>query len=356
MGCQKLNFYEEPHSSGLTLYEFDDAGMRHQTVNSGISGMNYAGTDYFFEKNILGDVVGIYNAQTGAHVGGYSYDAWGNHWETINPTDPIVQLNPFRYRGYYYDTDTNLYYLNTRYYDPETGRFLNPDDPTMLFTESKTTFGANLYQYCYSNPIAYTDPSGEGIILGLIITAVIGAVSYGTYKGIESYNNGNRGWDLVGDIALGMGVGALAGVSFYLNPSGFLIGAGVGGTFGGLSAMMDGKSFMSGFIDGGVWGGIGGGFAGKLGSVTKGAKGWALAGKYAGQMGISMATYTGQTLATGGQLSWYGLGFSMLGGVGAARFTGAEALFVSGSAAFMNFAFMYGRSPYLRMNPLSDLF
>ena len=195
MGCLRLNYSEKQNSRGLTLYEFDVVGMRHQTVNSGIPGMNYAGTDYFFEKNILGDVVGIYNAQTGAYVGGYSYDAWGNHLsvrdgngnDVLTQSSHIVNLNPFRYRGYYYDTDTALYYLNTRYYDPETGRFLNPDNPALLPTTSQVHGGANLYAYCANNPIAFTDPSGEFF---LALTSIIKNLSSRCSKTTESLTTG----------------------------------------------------------------------------------------------------------------------------------------------------------------------
>jgi RHS repeat-associated protein len=75
----------------------------------------------------------------------------------------ILISNPFRYRGYYYDPETKLYYLNSRYYDPETSRFINADDPNNLLTESMMPSGANLYQYCYNNPVMYTDSSSEGL-------------------------------------------------------------------------------------------------------------------------------------------------------------------------------------------------
>jgi RHS repeat-associated protein len=100
---------------------------------SGIYGMNYDGTDYYFEKNILGSIVNIFNLRTGAYIGGYVYDAWGKlfaraYTDEADALD-IVDANPFRYRGYYYDPKTKLYYLNSRYYDPEVGKFINADDP-----------------------------------------------------------------------------------------------------------------------------------------------------------------------------------------------------------------------------------
>ena len=83
---------------------------------------------YYFEKNLQGDIVAIYNA-SGTKLVTYKYDAWGNHTTAYSNGGNTTgaQYNPFRYRGYYYDTDLGLYYLNSRYYDSNTGRFLNAD-------------------------------------------------------------------------------------------------------------------------------------------------------------------------------------------------------------------------------------
>jgi len=324
MGCLRLNYSEKQNSRGLTLYEFDVVGMRHQTVNSGISGMNYVGTDYFFEKNILGDVVGIYNAQTGAHVGGYSYDAWGNHLsvrdgngnDVLTQSSHIVNLNPFRYRGYYYDTDTNLYYLNTRYYDPETGRFLNPDKPENLFLEATQPFGANLYQYCYNNPIMLTDSSGQGPIWDWI---------KGAAKDVGKWVSDN--WEIVvgtavivglgiATVATGGAVGIVAG-AFY----GSLIGGGIGAGFGALTGAITGdwSNFGSSFM----WGAIGGALSGGFAKIGFSSGNFAIAGKtanawqIAGQMAMSTGVYVGKTLSSGQSLTFGGFAFSFLGGFGA---------------------------------------
>ena len=80
---------------------------------------------YFFEKNLHGDIVAVYD-ESGRKVLEYYYDAWGNTLEVQLVTNLSVK-NPFRYRGYYYDTETELYYLNSRYYDAKIGRFINAD-------------------------------------------------------------------------------------------------------------------------------------------------------------------------------------------------------------------------------------
>ena len=141
---------------------------------SGIAGFEYSGQKYVFRKNLQGDVVGICNA-SGTLIGEYVYDAWGNLLE--EPTNDVLLANPFRYRGYYYDTSIGLYYLNSRYYDPETGRFLNED--LVSYLEPETIGGINLYAYCLNDPVNNIDPSGHlvlSLILAIGMAAGVGAV------------------------------------------------------------------------------------------------------------------------------------------------------------------------------------
>ncbi len=108
---------------------------------------------------------------------GYSYDAWGNCTITLN-TRNYGTNNPFRYRGYYYDNDLEMYYLMSRYYDPKTGRFINAD--SIEYLEPNTINGLNLYAYCRNNPVTLTDPYGTDI-------------SY-TWGGDEGYNVWDEWW------------------------------------------------------------------------------------------------------------------------------------------------------------------
>ena len=91
----------------------------------------------------------------------YKYDAWGNViTEVIDEAHAaIAELNPFRYRSYYYDPETNLYYLNTRYYDPEVGRFISQDD--VIYIRPNKISGVNLFAYCRNNPVMQIDPNGH---------------------------------------------------------------------------------------------------------------------------------------------------------------------------------------------------
>ena len=127
-------------------------------------GMKYNGVQYWYQKNMQGDVVRILNA-SGAEVVSYAYDAWGKVLSVSGSLSSTVgAANPFRYRGYYYDTETGWYYLNTRYYDPNVGRFLSPDT---ILGANGGLMGYNLYAYCNNNPVNHIDPTGEGFLSNL---------------------------------------------------------------------------------------------------------------------------------------------------------------------------------------------
>ena len=160
---------------------------------TGITGMEHDGVRYFFQKNVQGDVMRIFDS-CGRLVARYAYDAWGNHivYDANGNAETaynfIGNINPFRYRGYYFDVETGLYYLNTRYYDPSICRFINADDISHI--EPETIGGLNLYSYCGNNPVMAIDPngtewwnwvvSGLQIALGLALIATGIGVCFGT--------------------------------------------------------------------------------------------------------------------------------------------------------------------------------
>jgi RHS repeat-associated protein len=106
---------------------------------------------------------------------------------TISGNTTVAKANPIRYRGYYYDEDTGLYYCNARYYSPKWRRFISPDSTAYLDAESVN--GLNQYCYCNNDPINYTDPSGRSAIL---ISVIIGAVLGGIYGGVSAAANGQN--------------------------------------------------------------------------------------------------------------------------------------------------------------------
>ena len=166
----------------------------------------------------------------------------GNCTIDSETTDIILaRVNPIRYRGYYYDQDTGLYYLNARYYNPELRRFISPDDTSYL--DGETVDGLNLYAYCCNDPVNYADPSGHMaislsvlVISGLIaggIGAGLGLVTaiYSDYAEDSKWFNGD--WtDYVGKIAGGFIAGFGVGIATVL-------GAGVGAAIlGGTTATL----------------------------------------------------------------------------------------------------------------------
>ena len=116
---------------------------------------------YLFAKNIQGDILYIYNT-SGTRLVTYTYDAWGNVTTSYSNggASTAARYNPFRYRGYYYDTETGFYYLNSRYYDPSVGRFLNADG---YINANGDILGFNMFAYCSNNPVMHTDYFGTDI-------------------------------------------------------------------------------------------------------------------------------------------------------------------------------------------------
>ena len=161
---------------GNTYYELDGSTIISETTygstiryyygNGGIVGFRYNGNRYYYEKNLMGDIIGIYD-ESGSKVAGYIYDAWGNCTvQTYGNDARIGEVNPFRYRGYYYDSDIGLYYLKSRYYDAKVGRFINADGIEYLGANGDLA-AYNLFAYCSDNPIAFIDESGAFVKLAL---------------------------------------------------------------------------------------------------------------------------------------------------------------------------------------------
>ena len=114
----------------------------------------------YYLYNAQGDVTDIVNDGLNILVS-YKYDSWGKVLECSGIAAEILgELNPFRYRGYVYDSETGFYYLNSRYYDPETGRFINADSAEMIAVSPRSISDKNLFAYCDNNPIVRVDISG----------------------------------------------------------------------------------------------------------------------------------------------------------------------------------------------------
>ena len=167
--------------------------------------MTYNGTVYYYITNLQGDVTSLQqaNGNTGAQ---YAYDAWGN---IIAMQGDLAELNPLRYRGYVYDQETGFYYLNSRYYDPEIGRFINADAAVGQVGNIK---GNNMFTYALNNPVMYSDLTGNwpklstvlaGVAAVAATVAVVAAVVATCGAAIPAVAAG-------GSLALGLSVGSTA--------------------------------------------------------------------------------------------------------------------------------------------------
>ena len=173
-----------------TVYHIDGTVVLYETTegetkwylydeNSSIIGFQYKETTYYFEKNTQGDIVRIFD-ENGEFICEYFYDAWGNI-VNIEGNKELAMQNPFRYRGYYYDEETGFYYLQSRYYDSITGRFINADD-TMYLGMSNSIASYNLYTYANNNPSNEVDYLGNvSIEIALCGTLVIVGLTFLTW-------------------------------------------------------------------------------------------------------------------------------------------------------------------------------
>ena len=131
-------------------------------------GFIYNNETYYYIRTLTGEITKIVNSAKEV-VGEYIYDAYGNILN-LDALSEIAEINPYRYKGYYYDQETNLYYCKSRYYSPEIYRWLSRDAIEYLDTSSIT--GCNLYAYCHNNPVMYMDENG-GFALKVFFTKIV---------------------------------------------------------------------------------------------------------------------------------------------------------------------------------------
>lgn len=129
------------------------------------------GGTYYYVTNLQGDVTDILDS-SGTSVVTYTYNAWGNILTATGTMASTLGIaNPLRYRGYYYDTETGFYYLQSRYYDPTICRFINADS---FASTGQSALGYNMFAYCNNNPANCIDPNGKfSWLLALAIVAII---------------------------------------------------------------------------------------------------------------------------------------------------------------------------------------
>ena len=160
-------------------YNYDESGSV-VGISLWEAGVDTQWTDFYFVKNLQGDVLQVYRESDNTLAAQYSYDSWGNLTGISGTLTyggiAVKDLNPLRYRGYIFDQETGLYYLQSRYYNPEIGRFINADDPAYLGSGGFASF--NLFSYCGNNPVMGYDPYGyfDWGIFTDIATTIVSAV------------------------------------------------------------------------------------------------------------------------------------------------------------------------------------
>ena len=232
----------EQWEDNLIVYLYDAAGSP--------IGMMYRTNAYspnqwdvfWYEKNLQGDIVAIYS-DAGTKLATYTYDAWGNH--TVSYTNgggsTGARFNPIRYRGYYYDTELAMYYLQSRYYDPNTCRFINADG---YVSTGQGILGNNMFAYCSNNPIMHIDPSGESwVTLGIVGAVVNVAITFFAAKITQ------QDYTIVD-----VGVAAASGFANAIPVVGPLVGGIISGTYAGYATYKNGASVGGAIFAGTVTG------------------------------------------------------------------------------------------------------
>lgn len=198
-------------------------------------GFKYNSDIYYYVKNLQNDIIGIKNANSDI-IATYEYDNFGkilsikdSNGNEITSNTHIAHINPFRYRSYYYDSETNLYYLNARYYNPEWGRFLNLDG---ILGSNNDILSFNLYSYCSNNFTNYNDQTGTGLFSAAIFVGFVGAV-----VGVAN--------QLIGDLFSSSISGKLQ-----FSSAETYVGAAVGGAAGAYTTLVTGSVLLGNAVTG----------------------------------------------------------------------------------------------------------
>lgn len=215
--------YSYVWEDGMLVYQNgDDYDLYFNYVDGDLVGFTYVSggteTDYYYGKNNIGEIRYIYD-DSGNIVVTYTYDAWGTPISvTGSRATSVGQINPIRYKDYYYDTETGLYYLQSRYYDSTVGRFINADDITLVAT-SNTLLSSNIFAYCDNNPTNSWDYAGllpikivtavVGGLLGALVYVIVDAIVYYVINRLSFSGYKVNGWKFAWEFAWGTVSGLL---------------------------------------------------------------------------------------------------------------------------------------------------
>ncbi len=272
-------------------YRYDSAGN--------VIAVTYDSVFYTYVRNVQNDIIAMIDSK-GNEVVRYTYDSWGKVEDiTGDMAETLGKRNPFRYRGYYYDTETGMYYLKNRYYDPELRRFISADEMVILAVSPRLQKEKNLYVYCDNNPLTRTDIIGKfwvttalvsfavGKVGSVLISAAVGAVVNVVSCGIAAKVTGQSYTGT--DMAVAAISGAVSSLSAVL-PYAPYIGGAISGLHAGATAKNNGGTTLEVFSSGAAsfWGTT---CIGNLGAIAMGES-----------LGNGVGACFGATFGTGGNL------------------------------------------------------
>ncbi|WP_418751901.1 RHS repeat domain-containing protein [Frisingicoccus sp.] len=288
-----------------------DMRFSYDSVGNPVS-ILYNDVEYYYVKNLQGDVIGLIDT-AGTWVVEYSYDVWGNIRSVFGSmASTLGQDNPIRYRGYYYDNETKLYYVLSRYYSPELCRFISADVLEPFVRDHENSVQYNLYVYCWNNPVNMFDGYGdwpEWVKKVVVTVAVVAVITVAVAASVGAVA-----------LALGASVKIASAVK-----TGALIG---GATAGGVNTVMQGivkgvdninpaeaaNSTFFGATSGAISGGIAGGYPNReMATATQ----LLVHGGF--QVGanviISNMAYIAQTSTSGSEIDLYGYAVANVTGI-----------------------------------------
>ena len=247
----------------LIAEKIGDEKIRYFYDVDGVAGFKLGNFDkYIYIKDCQGNIIGL--TKENLPYAYYTYDAWGkckvyrvtDATEITEANDPAV-INPFRWKSQYYDSDTKLYYIDKRWYDPERGRFINAASPECLLSNAATVFALNLYAFALTNPVAVMLACGSiypsldfyfdgtlslwercwrQIVLGIGVGATIIAVALAPFTCGASAGAGAAIATTLFNIAMGTVIGAATTLA-------------IGGVTAGISSALKGNGFWNGFAE-----------------------------------------------------------------------------------------------------------
>ncbi|MBP3451348.1 MAG: hypothetical protein J6J73_00990, partial [Agathobacter sp.] len=201
---QNGTLYGQKSGDENIFYLYDENGSAYGFIYKNLTEQSH----YYYEFNLQGDIIGIIDS-TGTRVVAYTYGAWGDLISiTGTLAETIGHKNPLRYRGYYYDAETGFYYVSSRYYDPEIGRFINADGE--MEGIGGEVLGYNLFAYCFNNPINMSDPTGNW---PKWVTGALNMVSGVAQMVAGAALGATVGWTGIGAVAAGFLIANGAGTA-----------------------------------------------------------------------------------------------------------------------------------------------